>query len=57
MPLMVKLPELSVTNLPLASPTTLPSARVTRNSTSDKGLPVAASTFFTSRLALGLLPK
>ena len=37
MPLIVKLPALSVTNLPLASPTTVPSAVVTKNSTSEIG--------------------
>ena len=52
-----KVPVLSVTNLPLASPTTEPSDFVTRNSTSLKGLLSALDTFFTKMAPLGALEK
>lgn len=52
-----KVPALSVTNLPLASPTTAPSEVVTKNSTSLKGVLSALDTFFTRTAPLGLLPK
>ena len=52
-----KEPELSVTNLPLASPTTAPSEVVTKNSTSLKGLLSELDTFLTKTLPLGALEK
>ena len=57
MPSMRKEPALSVTNLPLASPTTAPSAVVTKNSTSLRGLLSVLDTFLTKRDPLGLLSK
>ena len=50
---MVKVPALSVMNLPLAFPMKLPSESVTRNSTSEIGSFVAASTFRTNTPPLG----
>ncbi len=51
----VKEPEASVTYLPLAVPTKAPLSVVTMNSTPERGLPVAASTFLTSTEPLGWL--
>ena len=53
MSVIVNVPALSVTNLPLALPMRLPSESVTRNSTSEMGAFVTASTFFTSTPPLG----
>ena len=52
-----KEPVLSVTNLPLLSPTTAPSEVVTKNSTSLRGLLSALDTFLTNTLPLGALEK
>ena len=52
-----KEPAESVTNLPLASPTTAPSAVVTKNSTSLRGLLSLADTFLTKTAPLGAFPK
>ena len=52
-----KQPAESVTNLPLASPTTAPSEVVTKNSTSLSGMLSLADTFFTKTAPLGALEK
>lgn len=57
MPSIKKVPLESVTNLPLLSPTTAPSAVVTKNSTSLKGLLSALDTFLTRTAPLGALEK